>query len=82
MTSVERGYNRDGEDLAQYNLGMFCDEYTRMPLYYNRYNGSLTGKANLAYVLANAKAVGIERVKMVLDGGFWSQECLSYLRKH
>jgi transposase len=80
MSSVERGYNRDGEDLAQYNLGMFCDEATMMPLYYNRYNGSLTDKANLACVLANAKAVGIERVKMVLDGGFWSQESLAHLK--
>lgn len=70
MSSVERGYNRDGEDLAQYNLGMFCDEYSKTPLYYNRYNGSLTDKTNLSYVLANAKDVGIKRVKMILDGGF------------
>lgn len=80
MTSVERGYNRDGDDLAQYNLGMFCDESTKTPLYYNRHNGSLTDKTNLSYVLANANAVGIERVKMVLDGGFWSEECLTNLR--
>jgi transposase len=26
MVSVERGYNRDGDDLAQFNLGMFCNE--------------------------------------------------------
>ena len=75
MTTVERGYNRDGEDLPQYNLGMFCDEQNKTPLYYNRYNGSLTDRTNLSYVLANAKAVGIDQVKMVLDGGFWSQEC-------
>lgn len=79
MTSVERGYNRDGDDLAQYNLGMFCDEISKMPLYYNRYNGSLTDRTNLSYVLANAKAVGIKRVKMILDGGFWSEECLTNL---
>jgi transposase len=79
MPSVERGYNRDGDDLAQYNLGMFCDEVSKTPLYYNRYNGSLTDKTNLSYVLANAKAVGIERVKMVLDGGFWSEECMESL---
>jgi transposase len=79
MPDVERGYNRDGEGLPQFNLGMFCHEMTRTPLYYNRYNGSLTDKTNLCYVLANAKAVGIKRVKMVLDGGFWSEECLTNL---
>lgn len=79
MTAVERGYNRDGEDLPQYNLGMFCEERNKTPLYYNRYNGSLTDRTNLSYVLANAKSVGINRVKMVLDGGFWSQECFTSL---
>lgn len=79
MPAVERGYNRDGDDLAQYNLGMFCDEKSKTPLYYNQYNGSLTDKTNLSYVLANAKSVGIKRVKMILDGGFWSEECLTSL---
>lgn len=79
MPQVERGYNRDGDDLSQYNLGMFCDEESRVPLYYNRYNGSLTDRTNLSYVLKNAKGVGIHRVKMVLDGGFWSEECIQSL---
>jgi transposase len=79
MSSVERGYNRDGEDLAQFNLGLFCDEKNRVPLYYNRYNGSLTDKTNLSYVLENARAIGINRVKMVLDGGFWDEDCFSGL---
>jgi transposase len=79
MASVERGYNRDGENLDQFNLGMFCDEVTKVPLYYNRYNGSLTDKTNLSYVLDNAKNVGIEHNKIVLDGGFWSQECFENL---
>jgi len=35
MPAVERGYNRDGDDLAQYNLGTFCDECSKTPLYYN-----------------------------------------------
>ena len=80
MVSVERGYNRDGDELAQFNLGMFCDETSKMPLYYNRYNGSITDKTNLMYVLDNAKTVGISHVKMVLDGGFWSEADLKSLQ--
>jgi transposase len=79
MPSVERGYNRDGEDLAQFNIGMFCNESSKTPIYYNRYNGSLTDKTNLSCVLANARAVGIDRVKMVLDGGFGGDECFASL---
>jgi transposase len=80
MTDIERGYNRDGENLPQYNMGIFCNEKTRIPLYYNRYNGSLTDRANLSHVLANAKSVGIKRIKMVVDAGFWSEECLKSLK--
>ncbi len=79
MPAVENGYNRDGENLAQFNLGMFCDESSKLPVYYNRYNGSLNDKSNLSYVLANAEAVGIKRVKMVLDGGFMDNGCLASL---
>ena len=79
MPAVERGYNRDGENLAQFNLGMFCDESSKIPIYYNRYNGSLTDKTNLSYVLANAEAVGIKHVKMVVDGGFMDKGCLASL---
>jgi transposase len=79
MPDVEHGYNRDGENLAQFNLGMFCDEISKTPIFYNRYNGSLTDKTNLSYVLANAESVGIKRVKMVVDGGFMDKGCLSSL---
>ena len=79
MSTVERGYNRDGESLAQFNLGLFCDEKSKVPLYYNRYNGSLTDKTNLSYVLNNARDVGIERIKMVVDGGLWDKDCFSSL---
>ena len=80
MVDIERGYNRDGDDLCQYNLCMFCDEATKAPLYYSRYNGSLTGKTNLPYVLESARRLGIEHVKMIVDGGFWREECFKSLR--
>jgi transposase len=80
LMSVEHYYNNYHENLNQFNLGMFCDEQTKLPLYYNRYNGNLTDKTNLSYVLANAKNIGIERVKLVLDERFWSEEDLKTLR--
>ncbi len=82
MIDVEYGYNRDGEDLPQFNLGLFVDELTKLPLYYNRYNGSLTDKTNLSYVLENAKSVGISNVKFVVDGGFTSEDCIQNLSKN
>ncbi len=82
MTDVEYGYNRDGEDLPQFNIGMFCDESSKLPLYFNRYNGSLTDKINLSYVLENAGTVGLKNIKFVVDGGFISKECINNLSSH
>ena len=82
MTDVEYGYNRDGEDLPQFNIGMFCDERSKLPLYFNRYNGSLTDKTNLSYVLDHAGEVGLTDIKFVVDGGFVGEECIRNLSTH
>jgi len=82
MVDVEYGYNRDKDKLPQFNLGVFVDEVSKLPIYYNRYNGSLTDKTNLSYVLENAKSVGIENIKFVVDGGFISKECIQNLEKY
>jgi transposase len=81
IPSVEYGYNRDGEKLPQLNVGMFCCETSKLPLYYNVYNGSITDKTNLSYVLANAHDIGIKNVKLILDGGFISKDCFQSLKK-
>lgn len=75
MIEIEYGYNRDGDDLPQYNLGMFCTAENRMPLYYERYNGSLTDRTNFSYMMDNARNVGIKDIKLVLDGGFFIENC-------
>lgn len=76
---VEWGYNRDKESLAQVNIGMFCGENTRLPIYYEVYNGSLTDKSNMNFVLENAKDIGLKNVKLVLDGGFCDKTRLGEL---
>jgi transposase len=81
MPSVEYSCNRDGEKFHQINVGMFCAETSKLPLYYNVCNGSFADKTNLAHVLENAEDVGIKNVKLVLDGGFISKDCFVSLDK-
>lgn len=74
IIEAEYGYNRDHDDLRQINLGMFTATKNKMPVYYENYNGSITDKINLEYVLNNAKNVGIENAKLVMDGGFFDDK--------
>lgn len=73
MGSVEWGYNRDHEDLRQINLCMLLGEFTRLPIYYSIYSGSLRDVSTLRTTLAELAAIcpDIER-KVVMDKGFFS----------
>jgi transposase len=82
IVSVEYGYNRDHEKLPQINLGMFCSETTKMPLAYVCYEGSVPDKTELPYMLGLAQSMGLENLKVVMDGGFCDPTCFSQLEKH
>lgn len=71
---AEYGYNRDGDELKQINIGLFTAENSRLPVYYENYNGSLTDKSNVINVVKNAKYKGLNNVKLVLDGGFFDKK--------
>lgn len=73
IVEAEYGYNRDHDDLKQINVGMFTTINSKLPVYYENYNGSLTDKINLPRVLDNAKDVGIEDIAIVMDGGFFDE---------
>lgn len=79
IVQAEFGYNRDHDDLKQINIGLFSDVNTKLPVYYENYNGSLTDKANLIPVLENAKSVGIDNVHVIMDGGFFDEKRIKEL---
>lgn len=73
IAEAEYGYNRDHDDLKQINIGIFTAIKSKLPVYYENYNGSLTDKINLPHVLDNARDVGIEDVAVVMDGGLFDE---------
>lgn len=66
---VNMGYNRDKENLPQINMGIMCGIRSRLPLFYLDYDGSITDAENLGDALLKAKEVGIQQVRLVMDGG-------------
>lgn len=75
---VEYGYNRDKEELPQINLGMYYGEKSRLPVYYNVYSGSITDKTELEYMFLNCEELNIEKVRYVMDKGFFSSKNLKF----
>lgn len=73
---VERGYNRDHEQLPQINLALLSAHGTKVPLWYAELPGSLTDSVVLDYVLDSLNKLGVKSVTLVCDRGFYSDSNL------
>jgi transposase len=76
---AEWGYNRDNEKLAQVNIGMFYGAESRLPVYYDLYNGSVADKSRLTFMMGGAEKLGIANARFVLDRGFVSEDNMRYM---
>jgi transposase len=79
IDQAEHGYNRDLEKLPQVNIGMFYGENSRLPVFYNLYNGSIVDKEHLIFMMENTKRYNILCVRFVMDAGFVTKENLAYM---
>lgn len=82
LQEAEYGYNRDKDNLPQLNIGLFVSELSRYPVYMFTYNGSVNDKSELFYVIRNIKNLGLEKIKLVLDGGFFDEERIKMMNKN
>ncbi|MDI9469770.1 MAG: transposase [Bacillota bacterium] len=71
---AERGYNRDGEKLAQINLGLHYGQNSRMPLLYRVYSGSIVDKSYFPAMLAHCQVLRLENVRFVMDQGMLTED--------
>ena len=71
---AEWGYNRDGDNMAQVNFGMFYGVTKQMPICYNLYNGSIPDKTCMEYMMFNANDIGINEARFVMDRGFVTED--------
>ena len=75
---LERGYNRDGENLEQVNLGLIartsCPGLAGLPLTYRIYPGSITDVTTLKNVIDLVDRYKLGLDVLVMDKGFYSQE--------
>jgi transposase len=70
---LEYGYNRDGLDLPQVNLGLVLSVERQIPLYYKIFPGSINDVITLKNLIAEIKSLGITKSMFLLDRGFYSE---------
>jgi hypothetical protein len=79
IEDTEWGYNRDGEKLAQINMGCYLGEESGLPVFYITYPGSIVDKSHMPYMMACNNELGIRNVSFVMDRGFCSTANLRYM---
>ena len=72
LSDVEWGYNRDGENLPQINLGMIYDQTSQLPLFYQIYPGSIRDVSTLKNIVKRLQLFELTDITFVLDRGFYS----------
>jgi transposase len=76
---LEYGYNRDGLDLPQVNLGLVLSLHRHIPLYFKLFPGSINDVVTLKNLVAEVKSFGITKSLFILDRGFYSENNIKEL---
>jgi transposase len=71
---LEFGYNRDGENLPQINLGMLFGQSSLLPVFYNTYPGSIKDVSTLENIIEYTKHFNAKKIRFVMDKGFYSKK--------
>ena len=82
LKQVRYGKNKDHDPLAQINLTLLFGQESRLPFYYRKLAGNISDVKTINKLLSDMKALGYEKVKVVLDRGFFSAANINDLYKN
>ena len=75
ISLLEFGYNRDGDNLPQVNLGVVMNK-EGIPLYFKVFPGSITDVVTIHNLLKDLRDLKVRECSLVLDRGFYSKKNL------
>jgi len=82
LRQVRYGHNKDHDPLEQINLALLFGQQSRLPFYYRKLAGNIPDVKTLRKLLANMNTLGYERIKVVLDRGFFSATNVNDMYHH
>jgi len=83
LKQVRYGNNKDHDPLAQINLLLLFGEQSRLPFYFRKLTGNIPDVSTLRNLLADIDFMQLDKVKLVMDRGFFSEDNINALyRQH
>lgn len=82
LKQVRWGRNKDHDPLPQINLTLLFGQQSRLPFYYRKLAGNIPDVKTLRKLLADMNTLGYQKIKVVLDRGFFSSANINGLYRH
>ena len=81
LKQVRYGYNKEDDRLPQFNLALVFGEQSNLPFYYRKLAGNIPDVKTIKVLLADLGELGLEKMKLVMDKGFFSVDNINGLMK-
>ena len=81
LRQVRYGKNKDGEKLPQINLALIFGERSGLPFYYRKIAGNIPDVKTIRELLRELDVLGYEKIKLVIDRGYYSADNINALYK-
>ena len=81
LRQLKYGKNKDGESLPQINLALLFGEESGLPFYYRKLAGNIPDVKTIRELIRELDILGYEKVKLVMDRGFYSASNIQALYK-
>jgi len=82
LNQVRYGLNKEHEPLEQINLALLFGQESNLPFYYRKLAGNIPDVKTLRKLLADINFLRFERIKLVMDRGFYSADNINNLFKN
>ena len=82
LKQVRWGKNKDHDHLPQINLSLLFGQESRLPFYYRKLAGNIPDVKTLNKLLLDMNNLGYQKIKVVLDRGFFSAANINDLYRH
>lgn len=81
LRQVQYGKNKEDDRLPQINLALVFGENSSLPFYYRKLAENISDVSTVKNLLVDFQALGFEKVKLVMDRGFYSEANINGLFK-
>lgn len=82
LKQVRYGKNKEDDKLPQFNLALLFGEKSGLPFYYRKIAGNIPDVKTINELVRELDVLGYEKVKLVMDRGFYSVDNINALYKN